>query len=262
MRSLQASALGNATLGLDPQPDLLYHVEASGNIHCSIPIDTGVELYLKSNSRQIQLNFPDQQEKINDYEYSLIRSGGEARLSLISKGYIHLTGMTSEPEFSPALGVDLEGGFADVTDEISGLIDLQMAALEKQLNERLSHIPELEENAELHNDIDEIVEQARQYSTNAAFKAQEKAQRAAQRAQAKLTRKLEKARRKSHQQSNRPSWRDQTRGQQWAPGRTSTPVGDPVSEEERLLILIMLEDKKISLEEADQLLAALDGKED
>ena len=37
-------------------------------------------------------------------------------------------------------------------------------------------------------------------------------------------------------------------------------ASDPVSEEERLMILQMLEQGNISLEEAEQLLAALEGK--
>ncbi len=38
------------------------------------------------------------------------------------------------------------------------------------------------------------------------------------------------------------------------------PAGDPVSEEERMIILRMLQEKKITSEEADKLLAALEGK--
>jgi hypothetical protein len=36
--------------------------------------------------------------------------------------------------------------------------------------------------------------------------------------------------------------------------------GEPVSDEERLTILRMLQEKKISLEEAEKLLAAIEGK--
>ena len=259
--SLHAAALGNATLGLEPQPDLPYHVEASGNIHCSIPLEASVEVNLRSNSRQMHISFPDQQENISDSEYTMIREGGEATLTLISKGYIRLTSMLPDNAFAPELAIDIEGNFAEITDEISGLIDLQMAALEQQLNERLAHLPELEENKALHTEIDEIVEQARQYSTSAALKAQEKAQRAAQRAQAKLNRKLEKARRKSQRRRSRSTWQTQESGISWAPRRAAATSSDPVSEEERLLILKMLEENQITLDEADQLLAALEGKE-
>jgi hypothetical protein len=39
----------------------------------------------------------------------------------------------------------------------------------------------------------------------------------------------------------------------------SAPAPEPVQEEERLLILKMLQEKKISMEEAESLLSALEG---
>jgi hypothetical protein len=38
------------------------------------------------------------------------------------------------------------------------------------------------------------------------------------------------------------------------------PPGEPVSEDERLAILKMLQEKKISMADAEKLLAALEGK--
>ena len=52
-------------------------------------------------------------------------------------------------------------------------------------------------------------------------------------------------------------------GDQESPVRRPMPVkgaAEPVSEEERLMILQMLEQGNISLDEAEQTLAALDGK--
>jgi hypothetical protein len=45
----------------------------------------------------------------------------------------------------------------------------------------------------------------------------------------------------------------------YSPSAARKPV-DPVSEEERMMILQMLQDKKIGLEQAEKLLAALEGK--
>ncbi len=45
-----------------------------------------------------------------------------------------------------------------------------------------------------------------------------------------------------------------------AASRTGTPASEPVSEQERLFILRMLEQKKITVEEAEKLLAALEGE--
>jgi hypothetical protein len=44
-----------------------------------------------------------------------------------------------------------------------------------------------------------------------------------------------------------------------APRSAAEPAGEPVSDEERMTILRMLQEKKITSEEADKLLAALEG---
>jgi hypothetical protein len=41
----------------------------------------------------------------------------------------------------------------------------------------------------------------------------------------------------------------------------STPPGEPISNEERMAILHMVENKQITVEEAERLLAALEGHE-
>jgi hypothetical protein len=43
------------------------------------------------------------------------------------------------------------------------------------------------------------------------------------------------------------------------PRGVPTPPADPVSDEERMAILKMLQEKKITAEEAEKLLAALEG---
>ncbi|MGE5222970.1 MAG: SHOCT-like domain-containing protein, partial [Omnitrophica WOR_2 bacterium] len=52
-----------------------------------------------------------------------------------------------------------------------------------------------------------------------------------------------------------------TWGFEWPASRPEA-AAEPVSEDERMLILKMLEEKKISAEEAEQLLSALEGKSD
>jgi hypothetical protein len=45
-----------------------------------------------------------------------------------------------------------------------------------------------------------------------------------------------------------------------APPAPQRPTSEPVTDAERLAILKMLQDKKITLQDAEKLLAALDGK--
>ncbi len=95
---------------------------------------------------------------------------------------------------------------------------------------------------------------------------------------ARISRRVEEATRRASRQAERAARRaeEKVRGRWQAkagvgrwnwniePGSfpsQSVPPREPVSEEERMAILKMLQEKKISAEEADQLLAALEGGE-
>jgi hypothetical protein len=85
----------------------------------------------------------------------------------------------------------------------------------------------------------------------ATRRAAEQAERAARRAEAKLRGRGARGR------VNVGRWN-------WSaePGRAAaSAAGEPVSEQERLAILKMLAEKKITADEADRLLAALEGGE-
>ena len=84
-------------------------------------------------------------------------------------------------------------------------------------------------------------------------------------AQEKLERKLEAARRRQELKEQAMERRAQARSKGprsfgWT-SPASPPGKEPVSDQERLMILKMLEQKKITREEAEELLAALEGGE-
>ncbi|MCD4687284.1 MAG: hypothetical protein K8S97_15255, partial [Anaerolineae bacterium] len=86
------------------------------------------------------------------------------------------------------------------------------------------------------------------------------AEQIAERAQQQAERAAERVRRKMERSAKRK--RDPgPRRIQFALGSDGTPKRkkDPVTEQERLLILQMVQENKITIEEAERLLAALDG---
>ena len=105
-----------------------------------------------------------------------------------------------------------------------------------------------------------IAQRAREASERANRRAQEKIRLS----QEKMQRKLDAARRRAE----RKAWAAERAAQDRrrrpeSPTKKPMPskgVSEPVSEGERLMILQMLEQGSISLEEAEQLLAALEGK--
>jgi hypothetical protein len=84
-------------------------------------------------------------------------------------------------------------------------------------------------------------------------KAHEKMQRKLEAARRRAERKARAAERAARDRRRRPE------SYKYSPPK-SVPAQEPVSDEERLMILEMLEQGKISIDEAEQLLSALEGK--
>lgn len=95
-----------------------------------------------------------------------------------------------------------------------------------------------------------------------------RAQEKIRQAQEKLESKLEATQRRHERRAEEFDRRTRHGKQSWSfqsptpTSQTPEPEKEAVSEEERLMILRMLEQKKITLEEADKLLAVLEGKEE
>ena len=143
--------------------------------------------------------------------------------------------------------------------EVWAQIEAQMEMMNRQLNEQMAHLNAAIDRAGLSAEESErIIQRARERSERAAAQAQEKVRRA----QEQIERKIESTRRREEQ-------RNQSWGARFGrgafhvnfPPTPPVPPKEAVSNEERLVILRMLEQKKISLEDAEQLLAALEGKE-
>lgn len=89
-------------------------------------------------------------------------------------------------------------------------------------------------------------------------RAQEAARRAEQRAQSAMRRTEEQIRRAAERDIN---WPVDFSVPSAPPPYSPPQVSDPVSEEERLVVLKMLQEQKITIEQAEQLLAALEGRQ-
>ncbi len=259
---IQARALGNISLWAHPEPGQRTSLHAGGNLVCRLPAQASAALALASESRTITVDIGQGPAAIPGREHSLTLGTGQAELSLAAGGRLDLVSTEGIERTSPGAA-----GVAGLSEELAQQINRQMDQLGAQLNQQLSDLTEAADPQALPPDeLDIILDQARATSQKAALLAQEKAQRAAQRAHDQLERKLEKARRKAqqkvkaaHKQANRSgrSWR--VRGRR-TPGSRSGAPASPVSDEERALILQMLEQGQINVEQADQLLSALEGK--
>jgi hypothetical protein len=273
--NLNLVANGDARLRLNVMMGTAYQVQALGDVVCSLPQEAALKASLSSGGKSIKVRLPG---NTNHYRQELAEftlGDGEIALTIRAGGDIMLLGEDTgrweggappSPDFSQ-----------QIARQVQAQIGSQMEEITRRMNEQMSHLSETLGRVGMSPDeTQRVIDQAMQVSERETARAQEKMRRA----QEKLERKLETAQRRAEQKAQsaeRSSW---TRARHtWGHGQhtikvdlssagsTSTPPGSaapvagPVSEEERLMILRMLEQKKISMEEADQLLSALEGKE-
>jgi hypothetical protein len=268
--SAKASASGNVVLRLDPAPGHDYEFAAQGNVFCRLPDDASVEISVPKAS-QVMVDLPGIHASAPvQTPYAFTMGEGDAHLTLSASGNVVLD--THAPDWDMEdfdIDVDSEvNGMADaVSQQITQQVESQMRMMESQLDAQLSSLSMRLSAAKLTSEqARRIEERAREASLRATARAQERVQRAQQRMEQKMAaiqrkmeqkaQKAEHTRHREHAQHSRHGWSFTFPTSPASP----TPPSEPVSEDERLAILRMLEEKKITMEQAEELLSALEGK--
>jgi hypothetical protein len=262
--SAKAEARGNISVDLDPSPESHYEFQSKGNLNCRLPVDASVGIQIERGSA-IRISVPGVEvPEIVSAPYDLVLGEGDARIILGAVGNI---GVLARPvnwdmaEFDLEIGDDFDMITESLNEQIAAQIEAQMEMMEEDLDHQLDNLSySLEKSALSAEQAERIAERVREASERANQRAQEKIRRS----QEKMQRKLEAARRRAEQKARAAerAARDRRRRPEPPVRRPmpTKPAFEPVTEEERLMILQMLEQGNISLEEAEQLLAALEGK--
>lgn len=250
---------GNARLRLALLLGKHYQVAAGGEIHCRIPADASINVSLTSGAQSIQVRIGGEYSKLNQSSHQVTLGDGQADMKLTAGGGIVFE--SQEVDWGEQL--DLHAELADqVAEQVESEVRTHSAMLDEQMEElqrRLSgmNLPGVE--------VDRILERTRQATERSNQRAQEKLRRA----QDRMQRKIEAAARKAELKARAAERRSRSGGFAWnfewrpaVPGEPPRPEPPQVSDEERLMILRMLQEKKISVAEAEQLLAALEGRSD
>ena len=260
----KAEAHGNVTVELDPSPESTYEFSAKGNLTCRVPSDASAGVSIPAGAR-VQVKIPNVELPSRiETPFELVLGDGDASLTMSASGNVTLS--SRPPDWNMGafgVGVDPEYEYFETTldEEISAQIEAQMELMEEELQIQLDNITASMNMSGLDPESAErIAERTRRATERANQRAQEKMRRA----QEKMNRKLEAARRRAERKARAAerAARDRRRRsdpETWATPPTK-PVSEPVSEEERLMILQLLEQGKVTTEEAEQLLAALEGR--
>jgi len=220
---------------ITPKPGQLYDVTAGDDIIARLPPDAKVILHLTANSPDsIQVDFPGVEipEDCKSCEVTIgERTEGMAEMLLTAANDLLVTSQADPWESAAAFDA---GNWRIPIPPIPPLPPDFSERINRRVQASL-------ERAQVHIDA-------------ASRRTEAKVQAAMRRAEMKARAAEVRGRRGGHLNINVGRWNwDMT-------PQGPTEPGEAVSDEERLVILRMLQEKKISLEEAEKLLAALEGK--
>lgn len=262
---IEASAGGNARIRLSLLGGQSYRIRAGGNLHCLVPDDSSLRTDLTSTARRIQIKLNGEKSTLAEEKHSLTIGDGAAAMVLEAKGAILFACQEAGWTDTDEIQDELDEAFAEFSEEfgqkVADQIELQIEAQMDILNEQLFKLEALIGSSDMPpEEAERAMRRAREASERANVRAQDKMRRA----QEKLERKLQAAQRKAElkmraterrkQTPKRPTW-----SFEWS--TPPTPSAEAPSDEERLIILHMLEEKKITIDEAEELLSALEGKQ-
>lgn len=266
--NIQAAVDGAVNLRLSSSTGDRYKIEANGDLHAIISNETSAQVHLSSAAHTLVLDLPGQHQTLEQGEHNLTLGDGRAQLDLSAGGILTLTGREVEWSGPEDFSDDFPGVSTDFAEQLARQIEDQVQAQMARLSEQMAHLSEMMGRAGLsEQEAEQVMRQAQRSAEEATTRAQEKIARA----QERMARKMEAASRKAEQRARAAERRREGGRGSWsfvwpAPPQPPAPpappgeINEPVADEERLLILRMLEQKKITLEEADKLLAALEGK--
>ena len=239
-RDVQVRTGADAILYLQPQAGVNINVHAGADILLRLPAEVSAHLSLQGGSMEsIRVDFPD----VEPGEEGLLREiqlgSGEAKILLTAGDDLIVTSRA---------------------DEWQSLADFDSSGLDENFPGEFPGIP-----ADFHDHMAQRVQEAAQRAMQATMQAQRQSDRAQRRVDAAMRRAEEKMRAAERRSHFMGVAGHGGFGRPFAPVPPTPPIppappSEPVSDEERLTVLKMLQDKKISLQEADKLLATLDGK--
>ncbi len=237
---------GNVRLGLLVSPGATYRLSANGNLTAYLPVSASLRLSIRAGDR-VRSSVPGLLLEEAEGETRGTLGAGEASLEAQVAGYVFLRPLEFGGGAMEGLPLEFMADLEGLGEQIEAHIAEAMAEMEARLEESLGRI----DSEEIRRRAERATEQALRAAGRAAERARREAERAAERVRRETEREAERARLRVERAERR--W-------QRASGRRSRPRPEPATDEERLRVLRMVEEGKITPEQAADLLAALEGR--
>lgn len=229
---------GNGRLAPDLAPGATYRVSAGGNLTIHLPEDASASLSLRAGGG-VRSRIADLELEAANGEMKGTLGAGEATLEAQAGGTINLKGAAPAGFGAPG-DFAFDMGFMENLEQIGPMVEARvneaMAEMEIRLDQGLGNL----DSEKIRLKIERVAE---------------KSARAAERAAEQVRRTAEREAQKAHMRAERAQRR-------WdrASGKKVQPRPEPASQEEQLRILRMVEEGKITPEQAADLLAAMSGR--
>lgn len=224
---------GNIRLGPPFSPGAVHQLNADGNLTIYLPSDASLRLTLRAGG-SVRSSVPGLELEEVGGEAQAILGAGEASLEAGAGGQIRLH--PSRPEDGPRRDfafdsmADLEGLGAQIEASIAEA----MAELEVRLEGSLGYV-----------DSDKV---------------QQRIERTTEKARLKAEQEVAKARRKVEHETEKARLRAERAERRWQRASGKRPRAESMSDEERMRVLRLVEEGKISPDQAADLLAAMEGR--
>lgn len=249
---IEALAGGDGQVNFSPVPWQAYSITAGGDISIAVPEDCNAELSIESGKKDITVKLGSIDEKVNDKNFTKQLGEGGPSIMLSAGGSVFIT--SDNFSWLSPLQINaeqFENIAVDFSAQTAEQIKNHLRHWEADLRESLSGLSDSMESAGL---SEENLQKIKIQIEEGCRLAVQKAELAAVKAQAKVEKSIAIAQRKALKMKRKT--REFDLDQFFA----SQIDKKSVSDSERLMILEMLQKKKISPEEADDLLKALEGK--
>jgi hypothetical protein len=227
---------GDLSLNTMLSQGMTYRGRAQGSVMCRIPSESSARFTLKAEG---EISAPLPQIETQQEGLTVGQIGeGEAQVELEAGGDLSIRVHGAEQD--AATDWSFEGLAAHIEEEIARHMgDMDVNALVQQEMEKAMRRAERE------------IDKARERMEKEARRAEERAQRARERAI--------RAARKAQAKVAHQKWDVPLDTGPFVFGKTPSPPEPKISEAEQLAILKMLQENKISVEQAEMLLKALEG---
>ena len=259
---ITASAGGDLNADFAPVPWQAYSLQSGRDIFCRIPSDTNATLKVESGSNLIRIKTEKNGQTIKEHTYELALGEGGSPVQITAGGSVTIATQNLNIDSSLDSDIGLSSEINNIIEDITHRVTSQ---IDTQLDTQLSQLSQTIDTMGL---SDARKEEIRLHIERAKAQAESRAKEASKRAQAKLEKKLAAAQRKAERKAQAAVARKARKERKkrggigvWKSSVMSdvTTNTEPVSDEERMIILKMLQNKKITVKEAETLLMALES---